>query len=125
MLQPPSLAEQLPTELDVLEPYRQFLKLADYMQASSPTDFRKNISAMGAAESGFTVEAAQALGALAVRKSDTDAKMVTAYRKSIRNELACRLVVDAAPDPLGGGFGTDSTDGAGVRYWRYYVTNPQ
>lgn len=79
-------AEEQKVALSLMVPYSQFLDLREYFQAASPTDFRKSISAMGAETNGFTVAAAQAIGALGVRKSDTSVAMVSVHRKLIKNE---------------------------------------
>ena len=59
----------------------QFLSLAEVFNANSPTDYRKNISTMGGDWTGFTQDAAQALGDLPVLRSDMSTGMVTPYRK--------------------------------------------
>ena len=82
-----TLQSQVDSALTMLAPYSQYLSLREYFAAASPTDFRKCISAMGAEDNGWTIPAAQALGALAVRKTTTDVKMVTIYRNLIKNEL--------------------------------------
>ena len=110
-----TLQSQVDSAVTMLSPYSQYLSLKDYFAAASPTDFRKCISAMGAEDNGWTIPAAQALGALAVRKTTTDAKMVTIYRKLVKNELAARMVLGAQADPAGGGAGPDQTDGNGDR----------
>ncbi|CAE7559629.1 Mzb1 [Symbiodinium microadriaticum] len=119
-----TLQSQVDSAVTMLSPYSQYLSLKDYFAAASPTDFRKCISAMGAEDNGWTIPAAQALGALAVRKTTTDAKMVTIYRKLVKNELAARMVLGAQADPAGGGAGPDQTDGNGDRLWRDFAANP-
>ena len=90
----PELVEEVEVSMSVINPYAQFLTLSEYMVAATPTDFSKLISAMGADGSGFTVAAAQAVGALGVRYGETSVAMVSVYRKLIRNELAARTVIE-------------------------------
>ena len=64
-----ALQSQVDTQLTILAPYSQLLSWREYFNAASPTDFRKSMSAMGGDSTGWTVPAAQSLGALAVRKT--------------------------------------------------------
>eukprot|EP00971_Amphidinium_carterae_P061623 1219850-Amphidinium_carterae.2 len=54
---------------------------------------------MGGEATGFTTTAAQALGAVAVRTADTSVKMVSIYRKLLKNEIAARMALESMPKP--------------------------
>eukprot|EP00971_Amphidinium_carterae_P046522 916446-Amphidinium_carterae.1 len=124
MPDPLPLQDQVDRQVGVLPPYLSFLSLSEMMNAASPTDFRKNISAMGGESTGFTTTATQTLGAVAVRTADTSVKMVSIYRKLLKNELAARLVLEAGANPAGGTTDPNGVDTAGLRWWRDLAAVP-
>ena len=117
----PNLQDQVDTALRMLAPCSQYLSLREYLNAASPTDFRKCISATGGGSKWLDhcgcprVAAAQELGALAVRKTTADCRMVTTCRKLIKNEISARLVLGAEPPAGGAEAGPDVVDAAGDR----------
>lgn len=66
----PRLRHQVEGSLEVVPRIYSSWDLAEMLNETSPTDFRKNISAMGSAATGFTQDAAQVLGLLSVLRSD-------------------------------------------------------
>ena len=64
----------------VLEPGRD-------AERDSPKDYRKNIRAMGSAATGFTQDAAHALGLLSVLWSDISTGMTATYGRESRTRF--------------------------------------
>lgn len=119
----PAMCTQASESLTILPPYLPFVDASQQKVASAPTDFRKDISVMGADATGFTVPAAQRLGSLLLRHSTTDQSMATLYRKLLGNLACAELVCKATPE-AGGTTGPDGVDGAGLRYWRDLAADP-
>ncbi len=127
MVEVPVLQDQVPIVVPILPPYEQFLDLQSYFNSASPTDFRKDISAMRGDRSGFGIQYPGRPGhwSICSAKTDQQVKTVTIYRKMLKNELVARLVLGAGGAPTGApGNGADVVNVAGARYWLDRVANP-